>query len=119
MRALALSVVLILAAGPVGSISSAQTPDGPPPALAAPEVDYPASAVAGAVAVNLFRVPGKTILCGATTLVSTGLMLLTFGTQYRMVGAVFREGCGGKWIIGPGDLNRDVDPPRAIFSAYP
>jgi hypothetical protein len=71
------------------------------------------------VAVNLFRIPGKTLLCGLTVLTSTGLMLLTFGTQYRAVGAVFREGCGGKWVIGPGDLDRDVDPPRAVFSSDP
>ena len=41
---------------------------------------------------------------------------MTFGTQYRAAGAVFREGCGGKWIIGPDDFDRDVDAPKAIFS---
>jgi hypothetical protein len=71
------------------------------------------------VAVNVFRIPGKTLLCGGTVLLSTGFMLLTFGTQYRMVGAIFREGCGGKWVVGPDDLNRDVDAPPAIFSSTP
>ena len=68
------------------------------------------------MAVNIFRIPGKTLLCGIGSLTAGGLMLLTFGTQYRAAGAVFREGCGGKWVIGPSDLDRDVDAPKAIFS---
>jgi hypothetical protein len=72
--------------------------------------------VAGAVAVNVFRVPGKTVLCGLGSVGAGALMVLTFGTQYRAAGSVLREGCGGKWVVGPSDLDRDVDPPRAIFS---
>jgi len=51
------------------------------------------------------------------TITAGGLMLLTFGTQYRGAGAVFREGCGGKWVIDSFDLDRDVDAPKAIFSS--
>lgn len=68
------------------------------------------------MAVNIFRIPGKTLLCGIGTLAAGGLMLLTFGTQYRGAGAVFREGCGGKWVIDASDLDRNVDAPQAIFS---
>ena len=75
-----------------------------------------AAAKAGAVAVNIFRIPGKTLLCGFGTILATGLMLGTFGTQYRAAGAMLREGCGGKWVIGPSDLDRDVDAPKFIFS---
>jgi len=119
MRVLALSVALLLTAGPIVSAASAQPAGGASPTMQTPEREYPTGAVAGAVAVNVFRVPGKTLLCGLTAVTSAGLMLLTLGTQYRMVGAVFREGCGGKWVIEPGDLDRDVDPPRAIFSSHP
>jgi hypothetical protein len=120
MRLLALSVALLLMAGPVASVAAARPVGVAPSAVGSPEREgAPAGAVAGAVAVNVFRVPGKTLLCGLTVLTTTGLMLLTLGTQYRAVGAVFREGCGGKWVIGPGDLDRDVDPPRAIFSSDP
>jgi hypothetical protein len=73
----------------------------------------------GAVAVNVFRIPGKTLLCGLGTLTAGGLMILTFGTQYQAAGLVFREGCGGKWVIGPSDLDRDVDAPKAVRSGEP
>jgi len=77
---------------------------------------FPGAGVA-AVAINIIRVPGKTLLCGLGIGITAGLMLLTFGTQYRGAGAVFREGCGGKWIIDSFDLDRDVDAPKAIFSS--
>ncbi len=104
----------------MASVGSTQPAVSAYPTSETPERgDYSAGAVAGAVAVNVFRVPGKTLLCGVTVITSAGLMVLTLGTQYRMVGAVFREGCGGKWVIEPGDLHRDVDPPKAIFSTNP
>jgi hypothetical protein len=121
MRRLALGVILLLTVGGIVSVGAAQ-PRVPTssPTMDMPEQNgYPAGAVAGAVAVNVFRIPGKTLLCGLTAVTSAGLMVLTLGTQYRTVGAVFREGCGGKWVIEPGDLNRDVDPPKAIFSIEP
>jgi hypothetical protein len=118
-RLVALSAALALALGPFASPVRAQAPAPPPPAASAPEPVTPpeasAGAVAGAVAVNVFRIPGKTLLCGLGAVTSAGLMLLTFGTQYRAIGAVFREGCGGKWVVGPSDLDRDVDAPLAIF----
>lgn len=120
MRVVALSVALLLVLGPLVPVAPAQPAGGGAPLIETPSADGASTgAVAGAVAVNVFRIPGKTFLCGLTVVTTTGLMLLTLGTQYRMVGAVFREGCGGKWVIGPGDLDRDVDPPRAIFSSYP
>jgi hypothetical protein len=81
-----------------------------------PEGDPFPGATAAAVVVNVVRVPGKTMLCGLGTFAGAAILLGTFGSQYRTAGAVFREGCGGKWIIGPGDFGRDVDAPKAIFS---
>jgi hypothetical protein len=118
---IALSTALQLMAGPLMaplaaqgtvSLSSEPEPVNQPPSASA-------GAVAGAVAVNVFRIPGKAVLCGLGTVVASGLMLMTFGTQYRDAGLVFREGCGGKWVIGPSDLGRKVDAPKAIFSRDP
>ncbi len=120
MRTLALGVILLLMVGPIVSTGAAQPSIGLSTAMQNPERDGQSTGtVAGAVAVNVFRIPGKTLLCGLGAVTSAGLMVLTLGTQYRTVGAVFREGCGGKWVIEPGDLNRDVDPPKAIFSIEP
>jgi hypothetical protein len=119
--AVALITLLGMATGPSVARVGAQAPD--PPAPAATELEPvpatgPASGaqMASAVAVNLFRIPGKTVLCGLGSVGAGALMVLTFGTQYRAAGAVLDEGCGGKWVIGPADLDRDVDGPTAIFT---
>jgi hypothetical protein len=120
-RLVALSTALGLLVGPFALSVRAQAPAPPPQNMSAlppapPGDGAPAGAIAGAVAVNVIRIPGKTVLCGLGSLGAGALMLLTMGTQYRAAGSVLREGCGGKWVIGPYDLDRDVDPPRAIFS---
>jgi hypothetical protein len=119
---IALSTALQLTAGPIlGSVAAQETTRMPsePGEPVSPPPSASAGAMAGAVAVNIFRVPGKAMLCGLGTIVASGLMLMTFGTQYRDAGLVFREGCGGKWVIGPADLGRNVDAPKAIFSGEP
>jgi hypothetical protein len=66
---------------------------------------------AGAVAVNIFLVPGRAITCGLGGLAAGGLLLLTFGTAYRAASAVVHEGCGGKWIVTGDDLRPGSDVP--------
>jgi hypothetical protein len=61
--------------------------------------------------VNVFYVPGKVITCTAGTVVSTVVLLLTFGTGYRAAGRVMDEGCGGSWIVTPEHLSGKI-PPR-------
>ena len=117
------TLALELIIGPFSTPLRAQAP--PPPDILDVPVTEPArgsasaGAVAGAVAVNVFRIPGKSLLCGLGAVVATGLLLITFGSQYQDAGLVFREGCGGKWVIGPSDLGREVDAPKAIFSREP
>jgi hypothetical protein len=118
---IAWGTALGLMIGPFVPPLRAQAPPPPPDEISALDIPAPvegpsSAAKAGAVAVNIFRIPGKTILCGVGSIIGVGLMLMTGGTQYRAAGAVFREGCGGKWVIGPDDLNRDVEAPRAVFS---
>jgi hypothetical protein len=121
-RVVALGVAVALMVGLLAPSAVAQSPPIPPPTAVGSVPDPfadegpPAGAIAGAVAINIFRIPGKAFLCGFGTIVAGSLMALTFGSQYRGAGAVFREGCGGKWVIGPSDLDRDVDAPKAIFS---
>jgi hypothetical protein len=129
-RVVALGVAVALMVGLLAPSAVAQSPPTaveqsppiPPPTAVGSAPDPladegpPAGAIAGAVAINIFRIPGKAFLCGFGTIVAGSLMALTFGSQYRGAGAVFREGCGGKWVIGPSDLDRDVDAPKAIFS---
>ena len=66
---------------------------------------------AGAVAVNIFLVPGRAITCGLGGLAAGGLLFLTFGTAYRAASAVVHEGCGGKWIVTGDDLRPGPDVP--------
>jgi hypothetical protein len=114
MRLIALTVASGMVCGALAGPAGAQVPAAPPPS---PTASEPARGMkAAAVAVNIVRAPGKVVLCGLGVIAGGGVLLLTFGTQYGPAGALFREGCGGKWLIDPSDLDRDVDPPRAIFS---
>ncbi|MBI4536587.1 MAG: hypothetical protein HY712_01365 [candidate division NC10 bacterium] len=53
---------------------------------------------------NVVYVPGKAIICGAGVLASTGVMLLSLGSAYRDAVGFLDEGCGGKWMLTPGDV---------------
>ncbi len=54
---------------------------------------------------NVVYVPGKAFLCGAGVLVSTGIMLISFGSAYRDALNFYDEGCGGKWVLTPSDVS--------------
>lgn len=88
----------------------------PPPAVVVPlPRPRPTTGQAiGATVVNVFRVPGKLLLCTLGTVTAGGLLILTFGTGHRVAGDVFEEGCGGQWVLGPADLDRDLEPGRAF-----
>lgn len=62
---------------------------------------------AGAVLVNVVRVPGKAFLCVLGTGVGVVILAITFGNSYKAAAAALNEGCGGKWILGPDDLRPD------------
>jgi hypothetical protein len=67
---------------------------------------------AGAAVLNIVYVPGKAIACGAGTLASTMVMLLTFGSGYRAAVSVFKEGCHGDWYLTPEHVSGKI-PPRS------
>ena len=88
--------------------ASAQMQPGPPGPPPGPLVSAPYQPTqgdkVGAGFLNVVYVPGKVILCGAGTLASAGMMLLTFGSAYHAAVDIFQEGCGGKWVLSPYDV---------------
>lgn len=126
-----LTVVLLAGLAPVAGAQQMQTPPAPvqPGAQQAPpapdlfqetlkaERSTEASKGtydAGAVAVNVFLVPGRAITCllgGVTGLV---VLAATLGTRYTAASAAVHEGCGGKWVVTGDDL-RPEGPDRYTY----
>ena len=79
-----------------GSALSAQPPPAPDPRLEPTDNDK-----TGAFFLNIAYVPGKAILCGAGTVTSAVVMILTFGSGYRQAVGTFNEGCHGTWVLTP------------------
>ncbi len=101
---LSVLVVAVLAmGGPLAPLAAMAQAPQPAPAQA-PAGEPSQGAKVGAGVLNIVYVPGKAILCGTGTLVSAGLMLLTFGSAYRAAVNIFNEGCGGKWALTPYDV---------------
>ena len=110
----AVLVALLLIGGPLAPLTvMAQmvTTPPPPPPPPPPTLREPGpGAAVGAGVLNVIYVPGKAIVCGAGTLAGTGLMLLTFGSAYRAAVSIFKEGCGGHWVLTPYDVS-GIRPP--------
>jgi len=107
----ALLVVLMLAT-PLATIASAQQPPPPPApemfqdtlkAQQAAEADRKIYD-AGAIATNVFLVPGRTITCILGGAVGIAVLAATLGTAYRAASGAMQEGCGGKWTVTGDDL---------------
>jgi hypothetical protein len=120
-RVVAAAVALCIAvAGPLAPYAAAQQPSQPTapaqPELFREQVKVPPESerhaglyTAGAVAVNVFLVPGRAITCGLGGLAAGTVLLVTLGTGYRAASAVMHEGCGGKWIVTGDDLRPAPD----------
>jgi hypothetical protein len=67
---------------------------------------------AGAVVVNTFLVPGRTITCVLGGAVGIVVLALTFGSGYKAAADVANEGCGGKWVVTGDDLRPDAQSTR-------
>lgn len=63
-----------------------------------------AGATAAAVVSDIFYVPGKAILCGASGALWIATMAVTFGTLYQEATDFVRGGCGGKWVLTGEDI---------------
>jgi hypothetical protein len=109
----------LLLVGPLASIAGAQRMEPPLQPQPAPdlfqeqmkaqqEAERSRGAYeAGAVAVNVFLVPGRAITCVLGGAVGLVTLAATFGTGYRFASAAVHEGCGGKWLVTGDDLRPD------------
>lgn len=106
----------LLLAGPLLPVAGAQQPAQPPApdlfqeSLKAQRADDGKQGAynAGAVAVNVFLVPGRAITCVLGGAVGIATLALTFGSGYRAASAAVHEGCGGKWMVTGDDLRPEV-----------
>ena len=108
-----LSVVLVVAllvAGPLAPQAWAQQREQPKlyeepvKAPEAPAKEPGPAYQAGAVGVNLVRVPGKAVVCVIGGAVGFVALLITAGSGYRAAASVVKEGCGSPWTITARDL---------------
>jgi hypothetical protein len=115
-RVVSALLTALLLAGPLVPIAGAQQPPQPPaPDLfqeqlrTQQEVERSRGAYdAGAVAVNVFLVPGRAITCVLGGVAGFVALAATFGTGYRAASAAVHEGCGGKWMVTGDDLRPEV-----------
>jgi len=115
-RVVSALLAALLLAGPLTPLAGAQQPTQPP----APDLFQETlkaeresersrgSYDAGAVAVNVFLVPGRAITCVLGSVVGLVALVVTLGTGYRAASAAVHEGCGGKWVVTGDDLRPDA-----------
>jgi hypothetical protein len=115
-RVVSALLAALFLAGPLAPMAGAQQPTPPPaPDLfqeqlrAEQEAERSQGAYdAGAVAVNVFLVPGRAITCVLGGTVGLVGLLATLGTGYRFASAAVHEGCGGKWLVTGDDLRPET-----------
>lgn len=116
----------LLLAGPLLPVAGAQQPAQPPApdlfqeSLKAQRADDGKQGYynAGAVAVNVFLVPGRVITCVVGGAVGIATLALTFGSGYRAASDLVHEGCGGRWTVTGDDLRPDPRPGSAPMQSY-
>jgi hypothetical protein len=113
-RVVSALLAALLLAGPLTPVAGAQQPTPPAPELfqetlkAEQESDRSRGVYnAGAVAVNVFLVPGRAITCVLGGVVGLVTLAATFGSAYHAASDVVHEGCGGKWTVSGDDLRPD------------
>jgi hypothetical protein len=124
-RVVASLLVGLLLAAPLTPVASAQQPGQP----ATPELFQDTLKTeqehertrraydAGAVAVNVFLVPGRAITCTLGGVAGLVVLAATLGTAYRAASAAVHEGCGGKWMVTGDDLRPDPHA-HALMESY-
>ena len=124
-RGVASLLVVLLLATPLAPIAGAQQPSQPAtPDLfqetlrAEQESERTRRAYdAGAVAVNVFLVPGRAITCALGGIAGFVVLAATLGTAYRAASEAVHEGCGGKWMVTGDDLRPDPHS-RGLMESY-
>jgi hypothetical protein len=62
----------------------------------------------GAVAANVWYVPGRALVCGASALLAGAVLTLTFGQSYEDASQVMHGGCAGPWKVQAEDIRDAV-----------
>jgi hypothetical protein len=70
----------------------------------APEADD----AAGAIAADLWYVPGRALVCGGSAVIAGVVMTLTLGQSYDSASQVMHGGCSGPWVVRPRDVRQAV-----------
>ena len=111
IRVVAVLLVALMLTGVLSPIASAQQPPPPAPDMFQETLKAQQAAEedrrvynAGAIATNIFLVPGRAITCVLGGAVSIAILAATLGTGYRAASATMHEGCGGKWTVTGDDL---------------
>jgi len=125
-RVVSAALAALLLAGPLAPLAGAQQPTQPPApdlfqeTLKAQRDDERTKGAydAGAVAVNVFLVPGRAITCLLGSAVGIVALAATLGTGYRAASAAVHEGCGGKWVVTGDDLRPDARTRVGAMESY-
>lgn len=85
----------------------------PPARVAGPPPAAPGARTAATIA-NVWYVPGRAIVCGASAVLSGIIMTLTFGHSYDDAAQIMYGGCSGPWTVQPADVRNTLSrPPQA------
>ena len=130
-RLLGLLLVVVLAGTgvltPLAAVAQSQT-QRPLPDLYEEEVkaSQPGLAIGGAYTVGAlvaspFVFAGRAVICGVGSVLTVATLMITLGSGYGAAKSVFEEGCFGKWVVTPGDLQAantqtGITPDRHIGS---
>ena len=125
-RVVSAMLIALLLAGPLVPHAGAQQPAQPPApdlfqeTLKAQRDDERSrgSYDAGAVAVNVFLVPGRAITCVLGGVAGLVALAATLGTAYRAASAAVHEGCGGRWVVTGDDLRPDARTRTGTMESY-
>jgi hypothetical protein len=72
--------------------------------------DKPGAGATTAAAVSdVFYVPGKAVVCGASGVVWVATMAITLGTLYQEAADFVKGGCGGRWVL----TGEDIKPAKS------
>ena len=61
---------------------------------------------AGAPAANVWHVPGRGLVCGASALLAGVVLTLTLGQEYESASQLMHGGCAGPWTVKAEDIRR-------------
>jgi hypothetical protein len=120
-RSIAACLALVLVAGPLSTLASAQQAPPPPSPQVQTSTSPPAPAEirherrvrrtdgydVGAGVMTVLKVPFNVVLCGLGVVAGSVLFAATLGSAHRATAAVFEEGCGGPWVVRGDDIRPD------------